>query len=123
MITIKFLHQISGLPLKGKSIFIVFTDTVFGWLKPGFTDDDGIVTVRSAPGIARVYVDGELLGSQKLGGDMLASLDENGAVSWGKGNNILAEIALQQLPPETIEHDCLSEITARENGEKKQIRA
>ncbi len=122
MITIKFLHHISGLPLKGRSILIIFTDTVFGWLAPGMTDDDGMVAVRSGPGPARVYVDGELLGSQKLRGDMLAYLDEEGVVSWDKESKVLGDTARQQVL-EDVEQACPEEAVARKSGKKEQIRA
>jgi len=122
MITIKFLHHISGLPLKGRSVLIVFTDTVFGWLIPGKTDDDGMVAVRSDPGPARVYVDGELLGSQKLRGDMLAFLDEDGAVSWSKESKVLGDMAYQQVLADD-EHTYPEEVIALKKGKKDQIRA
>jgi hypothetical protein len=76
MITISLLNYATGLPLQGRSVQLIFTDTVFGWIRPRATDESGVTKVETSPGPARVYVEGEFWGEYWLQEEMELSLKE-----------------------------------------------
>jgi hypothetical protein len=78
MITISLLNYATGLPLQGRSIQLIFTDTVFGWIRPKITDEGGVTQVETSPGPARVYVEGEFFGEYWLQENMEISLKKAG---------------------------------------------
>ncbi|MFK8165022.1 MAG: hypothetical protein AB8H12_21435 [Lewinella sp.] len=70
MITINLLNHNTRLPLRNRSVQLIFMDTVFGWLRLHPTDNEGVTTAQTYPGMARVYVDGELLEERWLEGEI-----------------------------------------------------
>lgn len=120
MITISLLNYATGLPLQGRSIQLVFTDTVFGWMRPRATDERGVTEVETSPGPARVYVEGEFWGEYWLQEEMELSLKEVESPELVAEMNSLIEASTQEQEP-VMEQGAPTSLLTVESG--KEVRA